>query len=114
MSWKTDLTKIEQLTLRAGRWEMEFLDNGTPYTFERGGKTQDGVSFEVNAKNTETNENYPSVKWGITAKSILKQLAIIDDLVGWKLKLTATGEGLNRRYPEIDTKAPKKQAKLSA
>jgi len=112
MSWKDNLTKIEQLTLRAGKWQMEFLDNGTPYTFERGGKSQDGVSFEVNAKNLDTMENYPSVKWGITAKSVLKHLAIIDDLVGWKLKLDATGEGLNRRYPNIETIAPKKQTKL--
>lgn len=107
MSWKDDITKIEQLPMRAGNWIIEFLDNGTVYTFERGGKEQRGVSFRVNAKNTDTNDNYPDVKWGVTANSILKRLASVDDLVGWKLKLTATGEGLARRYPDIDLSAIK-------
>ena len=98
--------------MKAGEWLIEFLNNGEPYEFERGGATQHGVSFRVNAKNLDTNANFPDVKYGITAKSILKRLATIDNLEGWKMRLLATGEGLQRRYPEIDMTAPKEQQKL--
>jgi len=99
--------KLEKLELIAGDWAITFLDNGNAYSFERNNKTTYGVSFVVNAKHITSGGNFPNVAWGITANSILKLLEPETNLIGCVLKLTATGSGMQRRYPSKTLIAPK-------
>ena len=99
--------KLEKLELIAGDWAITFLDNGNAYSFERNNKTTYGVSFVVNAKHVTSGGNFPNVAWGITANSILVLLKPETNLIGCVLKLTATGSGMQRRYPSKTLIAPK-------
>ena len=101
----------EKLELIAGDWSMEFLDNGTPYDFERYGEKVNGVAFIVNAKHISSGGNFPEVSWGVTAKSLLKLISSIKNVTGYKLVFTATSSGMQRRYSLAEIFEPKKRTR---
>lgn len=103
---KEELTK---LSIMAGDWALTFLDDGTPYTFERNGETKHGVAFLVNANHMTSGGQFPNVKWNVTAKRIKRLLMDESNLIGCVLKLTVTGSGINTRYPNMDLVIPKKR-----
>lgn len=115
MSWRENVkkqTRPDALTIIAGKWAITFSDNGEEYEFERGGKTVQGVRFQVNAKHLDSGGNFPNISWGCTAVTLLRKLADIEDLQGYVMKFLATGTGLQRKYDQIEVVAPKVQEKL--
>jgi hypothetical protein len=106
---KADKEQLTKLSIMAGDWAITFLDDGTPYTFERQGETKHGIAFLVNAKHLTSGGNFPNVKWNVTAKRIKRLLMEQSDLTGCVLKLTVTGSGIQTRYPDMDLAVPKKR-----
>jgi len=109
MSWRENIKQMDtanNLTIVAGKWAITFLSDGEQYEFERAGETKSGVSFKVNAKHLDSGGTFPNVNWGVTAKSLLRKIASVENVEGCVIKFLASGNGLQRKYESVELVEP--------